>query len=162
VHDADRLYGIVVVVAAFSVLVQGSLVPATVRLLQLKMHVVEPEPWALGMRMRDEPAGAHQFRVGASSPADGHTIGEISMTDNDIWISLVVRAGSLLPVSADTTLRAGDDVLVLADATRYEELAATFGTESDRAPARVPRRNTGTPKKRRAAGARRTTKESGT
>ena len=51
----ERLYGIVVVVVVFSVLVQGSLVPAAARLLRLPMYPVEPEPWALGVRLRDEP-----------------------------------------------------------------------------------------------------------
>jgi cell volume regulation protein A len=162
VDDAERLYGIVVVVAAFSVLVQGSLVPAAVRLLRLKMNLVEPEPWALGMRMRDEPAGAHQFRVHAGAPADQLTIGDVNMTSNDIWISLVVRGGRLLPVSGETALQAGDDVLVLAEEDRYDELAALFGRPADQTVPRVTRGDPGTPKKRRAASARRTKKETGT
>jgi len=45
VPDAERLYGIVVVVVIFSVLVQGSLVPTVARRLRLPMRTVEPEPW---------------------------------------------------------------------------------------------------------------------
>jgi cell volume regulation protein A len=43
VDQAARLYGIVV---AFSVLVQGSLVPAVAGWLHLPMRTSAPEPWA--------------------------------------------------------------------------------------------------------------------
>ena len=49
VPDAERLYGIVVVVVAFSVLVQGSSVPSIAKLLRLPMRTVEPEPWAIAV-----------------------------------------------------------------------------------------------------------------
>ena len=45
--DAERLYGIVVVVVIFSVVVQGSLVPTVARRLGVPMQPVRPEPWAL-------------------------------------------------------------------------------------------------------------------
>ena len=33
----------------------------------------------------------------------------------DVWVSLIIRDGSLVTAGGDTALRAGDDVLVLAD-----------------------------------------------
>ena len=48
------------------------------------------------------------------------------MLPEDAWISLVVRDNQLLPVSGDRQLRAGDDVLVLADAESRERLLDTF------------------------------------
>ena len=33
--------------------------------LRVPMRVTEPEPWALGMRFRDEPEGLHRYVVGA-------------------------------------------------------------------------------------------------
>ena len=126
VPQAQRLYGIVVVVVAFSVVVQGGLVPTAVRLLRLPMHTVEPEPWALGMRLRDEPDSVHQLRVVAGSHADGHTISEINASSSDVWVSLVVRSGQLVPVSGETALRAGDDVMVLAHPSLRAELEDSF------------------------------------
>ena len=65
VPDAERLYGIVVVVVVFSVLVQGSLVPTVAGLLHLPMRTATTEPWALGVRLgrrtRGRPA-AHRRR----------------------------------------------------------------------------------------------------
>ncbi|MDQ1722581.1 MAG: potassium/hydrogen antiporter [Pseudonocardiales bacterium] len=45
VPDAERLYGIVVVVVLFSVLLQGSLAPTVARLLRLPMRTIELEPF---------------------------------------------------------------------------------------------------------------------
>ena len=71
VRDGERLYGIVVVVVVVSVAVQGTLVPAVAHRLRVPMRTVEPEPWALGVRLREEPEGVHRFTVAAGSPADG-------------------------------------------------------------------------------------------
>jgi cell volume regulation protein A len=59
VDDAPRLYGIVVVVVVFSVVVQGGAVPSLVRLLRLPVHLVEPEPWVThpAPRVPDGSAG---------------------------------------------------------------------------------------------------------
>jgi cell volume regulation protein A len=126
VPDSQRLYGIVAVVVVFSVVVQGSLVPAAARLLRVPMSPVEPEPWALGVRLRDEPAGVHRLTIRAGSPADGHTLGDLAGLPGDAWVSFVVRDGQLVPIRPGTRLRAGDDVLVLADPGRHEELARAF------------------------------------
>ncbi|HEY0169237.1 MAG TPA: cation:proton antiporter [Jatrophihabitans sp.] len=126
VPDAERLYGIVVVVVLFSVLLQGSLVPTVARLLRLPMRVVEPEPWAIGVRLRNEPEGVHRFTVTAGAPAHGHRIDELHDLPEDAWISFVVRDDRLLPVRGDSLLQAGDEVLVLADPSLRDRLVATF------------------------------------
>lgn len=126
VPEAERLYGIVVVVVLFSVLVQGSLVPTVARLLRVPMRTVAPEPWSLGVRLRDEPEGVHRFTVVAGAPADGHRIDDLRMLPEDAWISLVVRDNRLLPVLGDSELRAGDELLVLADPDLDDVLKAVF------------------------------------
>jgi cell volume regulation protein A len=126
VAHADRLYAIVVVVVVLSVVVQGSLVPTVGRLLHVPMRTVEPEPWALGVRLRDEPNGVHRFTVAKGSAADGRTIGEFSALPEGAWVSFVVRTGQLVAVTADTTLLDGDEVLVLGDPELAEQLQALF------------------------------------
>ena len=129
VPGAQRFYGIVVIVVVFSVVVQGSLVPTVARLLHLPMRTVEPEPWALGVRLRDEPSGVHRLTILAGSPADGRTIdelAELAELPGDAWVSFVVRTGQLVPVRSETKLRAGDDVLVLADPALHDELTTVF------------------------------------
>jgi len=129
--DGQSLYGIVVVVVVFSVVVQGSLVPAMAGWLRLPMRTVEPKPWALGVRLRDEPDGAHRFMVAAGSPADGRSVAELDDLLGEVWVSLVLRDQHLLPVSGDTRLRTGDDVLVLADPGQHASLAAVFTTAAN-------------------------------
>ena len=126
VPGADRLYGIVAVVVVFSVVVQGSLMPAAARLLHVPMRAVEPEPWALGVRLRDEPSGVHRFTVRPGSPADGRTIDDLADLLGETWVSFIVRGGQLVPITGDTRLQAADDVLVLAPPDVREKLATAF------------------------------------
>lgn len=123
VPGARRAYEIIFVVVAFSVIVQGGLVPALARRLRIPLRVVEPEPWSLGVRFQEEPEGLHRYRVMAGSAADGTILDDLPCGE-DVWVSFVIRRGRLLPVHGDTELRAGDEVLVLAEET--PELAACF------------------------------------
>jgi potassium/hydrogen antiporter len=124
--DAERLYGIIAVVVVFSVVVQGSLIPAAARLLRVQMRSAEPQPWALGIRLRDEPSGVHHLTIKAGSAADGRTVGEITGLPGDAWVSFVVRDGQLAPITEDMRLRPGDEVLVLADPGLRQELTTAF------------------------------------
>jgi cell volume regulation protein A len=126
VPDAERLYGIVVVVVAFSVLVQGSSVPAIARLLRLPVRTVGPEPWAIDVRLQDEPHGVHRLTVASGSAAEGSTIEDLGDRAGDIWVSMVVRTSALVPVRAETELQAGDDVVILADPELRDTLAGLF------------------------------------
>lgn len=127
IADAERLYGIVVLVVAFSVLVQGSSVPGIARLLRLPMRTVETQPWEVSVRLQDEPHGVHRFHVAAESPAEGCTIEALGEHVGDIWVSMVVRDSGLVPVRGDTALQAGDEVVVLADPELHDSLAELFG-----------------------------------
>jgi cell volume regulation protein A len=126
VPQAPRLYAIIVVVVAFSVLVQATLVPTVAQRLHVPMRNIEPEPWSLGVRLRDEPRGVHRLTIADGSPADGCTIADLSDIGDDVWISFVVRSGILIPVRGSTRLQAGDDVLILGEPTHQGELAAAF------------------------------------
>jgi cell volume regulation protein A len=127
---ATRLYDIVVVVVAFSVLVQGGLVPAVARWVGLPMRVVEPQPWAAGVRLSVEPADLRHYVVAAASGADGCSIRDLPVGE-DVWVSLVVRDGGLLQVRGDTVLRAGDDVAVIADGDQLPLLTELFEAQPE-------------------------------
>ncbi len=138
VPDAERLYGIVVVVVVFSVVVQGSLAPRVARWLRVPMRVIEPQPWALAVQLRNEPEAVHRMTVVGGSPADGQRIDVLAEVSEDAWVSMVVRDGRLLNVRSSTTLKAGDDVVVLAGPEVRGELARAFGLKEVEA-ARPPR-----------------------
>jgi cell volume regulation protein A len=126
VADAHRLYAVIVVVVTFSVVVQGGLVPAVARRSGVPMRTVEPEPWALGMRFRDEPTGMHRFHVAAGAPADGCSLDDLALGE-DAWVSLVSRSGALVPVRGDLVLEPGDEVLLLAGSADDGALRELFG-----------------------------------
>jgi potassium/hydrogen antiporter len=136
IPDANRLYGIVVVVVSLSVLVQGSLVPTVARALHLPMRIVEPQPWSLGVRLAEEPEGVLRLTVAKGSRADGRTVDEVadaatdSATDSrdegEVWVNMLVRGGALVTVRGDTRLTAGDEVLVSADERRHPHLEDLF------------------------------------
>jgi cell volume regulation protein A len=111
---AEQIYDIIFVVVLLSVVLQGGAVPALAAKLGVPMRVIEPEPWALGMRFRDEPSGLHRYVVAPGSPADGCTISSLDVGSN-FWISMISRNGRLLQVRGETELLAGDEVLALAD-----------------------------------------------
>jgi potassium/hydrogen antiporter len=121
---AATAYAVIFVIVGFSVTVQGGLVPTLAHRLRIPLRTVDPEPWSLGVRFSQEPEGMHRYQVAAGSPADGSAIGELPCGE-DVWVSLIIRDGSLVTVG-DTTLRAGDEVLVLADPDNAEALDRLF------------------------------------
>ena len=129
VPGARRAYGIIFVVVAFSVIVQGGLVPTLARRLRIPLRVIEPEPWSLGVRFQEEPEGLHRYQVKAGSAADGVTVDHLPCGE-DAWVSAVIRDGRLVPVRADTEMRAGDEVLVLADDAPHLEAVFTQKTDN--------------------------------
>ncbi|MFV0464294.1 MAG: cation:proton antiporter [Nostocoides sp.] len=115
VPNVERWYGVIVVVVVFSVLFQGTLTPYVAAALRLPMRTIEPEPWAAGVRLRDEPEGVHQFRVRANSLADGRQLSDLDTLGERFWISFIVRDRQLVKITGDTHLRAGDEVLAMVD-----------------------------------------------
>jgi potassium/hydrogen antiporter len=120
-----RAYEIIFVVVGFSVTVQGGLVPSLAHRLRIPLRTVEPEPWSLGIRFSEEPAGLHRYHVAAGSRADGVAIGDLPCGE-DVWVSIVVRDGGLLTPSNDVTLHAGDDVLMLSEPDNAPALERLF------------------------------------
>jgi potassium/hydrogen antiporter len=126
VRDADRLYAVIFVVVLVSVTVQGGLVPTLARVWRVPMRVMEPEPWAMGMRFRDQPEGLHRYVVEAGSTADGATLRDLPL-EEDMWISIVSRRGQMVQARGSTVLEVGDEVLALAsDGTAA---ARVFGSD---------------------------------
>ncbi len=113
--SANEPVGIALMVSLLvSVLVQGGLVPTAARVFGVPMRVTEPEPWPLGMRFRERPAGLHRYVVAPGSRADGCTLADLDVGES-FWVSMVSRDGRLVQVRGDTVLEAGDEVLALAE-----------------------------------------------
>jgi potassium/hydrogen antiporter len=122
---AARAYQIIFVIVGFSVTVQGGLVPTLAHRLGIPLRTVEPEPWSLGVRFSEEPEGLHRYHVMAGSAADGSPVSDLPCGE-DVWVSLIIRDGNLVTPTDDMTLRAGDDVLVLAEPDEAPTLDRLF------------------------------------
>jgi cell volume regulation protein A len=126
VPDPQRLYGVIVVVVAFSVLVQGSTLPLAARLLRIAMRTVEPEPWAVGVRLRHEPEEVSRRTIGSASVADGRTVAEVDSLLPGMSVVLALRDGRVVPLRDDLRLQAEDDVLLLGAAEDPVAASAVF------------------------------------
>ncbi len=130
VTEAERLYGIVFVVVAFSVLVEGSSIPLVARRLGIPMETVAQEPFGVSIRLRADPE-LRRFVVAAGSAAEGRAIRELPI-DEHSWISLVVRRGEARQARGEFRLDADDEVLLLSDAEDVGGLGELF--ERSRSP----------------------------
>jgi potassium/hydrogen antiporter len=125
VRDANRIYGIVFVVVAFSVIVQGTTIPFAASRLQIPMRVVEPEPWDLSIRLRREPQGVQRYVVAPGSRAAGETLRDLPLGDH-AWVSLVVRGDEPRQARGSHVFEAGDEVLLLSDDSDAPALRRLF------------------------------------
>lgn len=141
VPDRARLYSVIFVVVAFSVLIQGGLLPTLAARLRVPMRIVEPEPWSLGVRLRHEPQNVRRVVVASGTPADGHRIDELELGQG-VWISIALRGGRLMDLGGQTVLRAGDEVLLLTDPDDDGDAAAPFTQRVRSSSAQVDDRRT--------------------
>ena len=133
IGGAQRLYEIIFVVVAFSVIVQGSTVPWLTRRVRITQRPTGTEPWSLGIRFRHEPEGLHRFVVGPGAPADRTPVGDLHLAGN-AWVSMIIRDGRLVPVQADTVFRAGDEAVLLTSDGDDRELAELFSASTGSRP----------------------------
>ena len=128
VPSAERLYGVVVIVVVLSVVLQGGLVPTVADALRVPMHEVAPQPFALGVRLADEPENVLRLIVERGSFADGATVDAVAdrAEGDDVWVNLVVRDQTLVHVRGTSTLQAGDEVVISAGAANRQRLQGVF------------------------------------
>jgi potassium/hydrogen antiporter len=114
IDDGRRIYEIVFVVVAFSVIVQGSSFPYVAAKLRIRMRTVEPEPWNISIGLRKEPGGVWRFVLARGARAEGAAIRDLPIGDR-AWIILVVRQGEAIRAGGSTVLEAGDEILALVE-----------------------------------------------
>ena len=90
------------------------------------MRPVEPEPWALGVRLRDEPEGVHRFVVRAGAPADGRRIADLERVAGRHLDQLRRPRPRTRDIRGETELHSGDRVLVLGDEDCADKLKEVF------------------------------------
>jgi potassium/hydrogen antiporter len=125
VSGASRVYGIIFVVVAFSVVVQGSTMPFLARRLRVPMRAVVPTPWDVSIRLRSEPRTIRRYNVGAGSRALSKPISELPLGERS-WISMLIRRGEPAQPRGSTVLEPGDELLVLSEPEDEPKLVHLF------------------------------------
>jgi cell volume regulation protein A len=126
IDGGERIYNIVFVVVAFSVIVQGSSLPWVAARLRVPMRVIEPEPWDVSIRLRHEPRDLRRFVVTSGSRAVGREIRDLPLGD-ETWISMVVHNGQARQARGSYRFEPGDEVLAIASAHDAAVLQHLFG-----------------------------------
>jgi cell volume regulation protein A len=129
VRDADRIYGIVFVVVAFSVVVQGTTIPFAASRFGIPMRLVQPEPWDLSIRLRHEPQGVQRFVVARGSRAAGEAIRDLPLGEHT-WVTLIVRDDKPQQARGSHVFAPGDEVVVLSDDADAAALHRLFEAQS--------------------------------
>jgi len=130
VRDAHRIYDIVFVVVAFSVIVQGTTIPFVASRLRIPMRLVHPEPWDLSIRLRTEPKGVQRYVVAHGSRAAGEAIRDLPLGDH-VWVSMVVRDDEPRQARGSHVFEPGDEVLLLSDDADTAALRRLFETAAE-------------------------------
>ena len=113
IEQDARIYGIVFVVVAFSVLVQGSLVPYVAGRCKVPMGDRRLTPWDVSVRLEREPSGLSHYVVTEGSRAAGLAVRDLPIGEST-WLTLVVHEGAAVQPRGSYVLRPADEVLVSA------------------------------------------------
>jgi potassium/hydrogen antiporter len=112
IEDGERVYDIIFVVVAFSVLVQGTSIP-----------YVAPR---LGIGMRDiDPGGTVRLTVSPGAAAAGRTLRELPLGERT-WVRSIGRDGDAVPAGGRTTLAAGDELELVLDVGDVDRVRRLF------------------------------------
>jgi potassium/hydrogen antiporter len=125
VHGASRVYGIIFVVVAFSVVIQGSTMSLVAHRLAVPMRSVVPTPWDVSIRLKTEPRTVRRYNVVRGSRALGKPISDLPLGDRS-WISMLIREGEPEQPRGSTELLPGDELLVMAEPEDEQKLAHLF------------------------------------
>ena len=115
IDGGERVYDMIFVVVAFSVLVQGTSIPYVARRLRVPI--------------RDSDPGGVVTRVLATgSSAAGRTLRDLPLGERT-WVRTITRDGGQVPARGYTVLEEGDEVELVLDVSDVDRLDDLFGKE---------------------------------
>lgn len=125
VDGAQRIYNVVFIVVALSVLVQGSSIPFAAARMRVPMRLIEPEPLEAVLPLGGATPDLRRFTVSTGSRSAGRRIRELPLGES-VWISAVVREDEVDHPGGAYVLEAGDRVLVIAPDEKMAALTRLF------------------------------------
>lgn len=112
-------------------------VSATELILRLLEHEVPHHNLVHLLDLEEEEIEIIEIRLTSDSPVVGRPVGELDTPDNSLVIA-IIRGGRGMVPNASTVLEEGDDILLVLDPEREEELKQLFAPQSRKNPARRP------------------------
>jgi len=112
----------------FDLLGISPVVSATGLILNLIEHEVPHHNLVRLLDLESEKIEIVELRIAEDSPVAGRRIAEIETPDRTLLIT-ILREGTGFVPDADSVLEVGDDILVVLDPDREEELKAALGFE---------------------------------
>jgi trk system potassium uptake protein TrkA len=100
-------------------------VSATNMILRLIEHEVPNFGFVHLLELNDDKLEIIEVEIAAGSGADGVRVGDVSLPEGSLIISVLREEGGLVP-TADTVLNAGEEVLVVLSPGLEAEVAAFF------------------------------------
>lgn len=104
-------------------------VSATELILRLIEHEVPKYGFVHLLDLPEEQLGIVEFELGDDSPVIGERVGDLSMPEGSLLISVLRGGGGFVP-NADTILESGDEVLAVLDTGKEKELQMLFQPEA--------------------------------
>src|SRR5262249_6942674 len=103
VDHSQRIYEIVFVVVAFSVIVQGSLVPSVAGWRRVPRRGWDLEPWHIAVRLPRGRSGVRRSTVAPRGGGAGGRIEALPLSER-AWIVMLVRDGEPMRAGGSTQL----------------------------------------------------------
>ena len=111
--------------AHFDLLGIKPVVSATELILRLLEHEVPHHNLVHLLDLEEEEIEIIEIRLGSKSPVVGRSVGEVGTPDNSLVIAIIREGRGVVP-NASTVFEEGDDILVVLDPEREEELKQIF------------------------------------
>lgn len=127
VADAQFMFRLIFFMVLISVLLQGKLLMPLARILKLaKSDTGNHEPAPLELEVTHGTAGQemHEYKVAADSALVGKTLAEINFPAG-VLVTMIRRNQSFIPPNGNTSIRAGDGMLIMAESQLLQEIART-------------------------------------
>ncbi len=126
VHYAGMIFNLVFFISAISVLLQGTTLPIMAKWLHVSVPEKLKRKFPLDIELKEDlKTTLVEVDIPATSPAVGRQVVDLRMPKNAM-IVLIHRQGKYLTATGETTIEAGDHMLVLTDKTSADWVQQAF------------------------------------
>lgn len=131
VANADLMFRLIFFMVIMSILLQGWLLMPVARWLDLAKTAkrsYSPAPLELEVTHNSANQEMREFHVPENHPFAGKTLAEIRLPQG-VLVTMLRRENSFIPPRGDTTIQAGDGMLIMAEISILREISKQYFTD---------------------------------